>query len=86
MVILVCNVMGYLLSSTTSSSAILHEFYTYHKVLCSAATKQVLISIINEMYSPLNELSNGCLGSQYYWILAATGSLEVKREGLFRST
>ena len=37
---------------------------TYHKVLRSAANKAVLIIVSKEMYSPLNELSNGCLGLQ----------------------
>ena len=46
---------------------------TYHKVLLSAANKPLLMSVSNEMHSPLNELSIGCIGLQHGW----------KREDLF---
>ena len=41
---------------------------TYHKVLRSAANKSALIRVSNEIESPLNNLSNGCLGLQHEWI------------------
>ena len=58
---------------------------TYHKVLLSAANKSVLRIVSKEIESPLNVLSNGCLGLQYCWVLAAYGSSEVKKRALLAS-
>ena len=64
--------LQYHLSPSLFSATISHlnlQNCTYHKVLLSAANKSVLIRVSNEIYSPLNKLSNGCLGLQHEWIL-----------------
>jgi len=67
----------------TLQSATYLQNCTYHKVLLSAANKSVLIVVSKEIEPPLNELSIGCLGLQYYWILAAYCNSRWKRRSLF---
>ena len=71
--------------SLLQQSATYLQNCTYHKVLLSAANKSVLRIVSKEIESPLNVLSNGCLGLQYCWVLAAYGSSEVKKRALLAS-